>query len=109
MGRGYPSCRRRPAGVSRRMGGATIQRMVKKNLATPKNYEEAERELQQIVADIESGEISLEESLAKYERGTFLLEYCRGVLSSAEKQIESLTRGPDGRLVAPASDEEASA
>ena len=50
--------------------------------------------------EIENGELGLEESLVKYERGNFLILHCRGVLTSAEKQIEQLTRGKDGRLVA---------
>jgi exonuclease VII small subunit len=42
----------------------------------------------------------LEESLAKYERGTFLIAHCRGVLGNAEKQIEQLTKNADGTLTA---------
>ena len=66
----------------------------------PKTFEEALRELEGILADIEGGELGLEESLQKYERGNFLILHCRGVLSGAEKQIELLSRGPDGGLAA---------
>jgi exodeoxyribonuclease VII small subunit len=69
-----------------------------KKQTPPKSYEDAERELNDIVNEIEAGQIGLEESLAKYERGRFLLQYCRGVLDSAEKQIELLSKGPDGSL-----------
>ncbi|HLL88503.1 MAG TPA: exodeoxyribonuclease VII small subunit [Tepidisphaeraceae bacterium] len=73
--------------------------MAKKSAQTPpKNYEDAERELNDIVAEIEAGEIGLEESLARYERGRFLLQYCRGVLDQAERQIELLSKAPDGGL-----------
>jgi exodeoxyribonuclease VII small subunit len=73
--------------------------MAKKSPQTPpKNYEEAERELNDIVAEIEAGQIGLEESLARYERGRFLLQYCRGVLDQAEKQIELLSKAPDGGI-----------
>jgi exonuclease VII small subunit len=34
----------------------------------------------------------------KYERGNFLIQHCRGVLGAAEKQIELLSKGPDGSL-----------
>jgi len=64
----------------------------------PKSYEDAERELNEIVAEIEAGQIGLEESLLRYERGRYLLQYCRGVLDAAEKQIELLSKGPDGSL-----------
>ena len=72
--------------------------MAKKNQTPPKNFEEALSELETILAEIEGGEIGLEESLTKYERGTFLIQHCRGVLTTAEKQIELLSRAPDGGL-----------
>jgi exodeoxyribonuclease VII small subunit len=72
------------------------QVMAKKNQTPPKNFEEALAELEQILAHIESGECGLEESLVKYERGTFLIQHCRGVLNSAEQQIEQLSKTPEG-------------
>ena len=47
----------------------------------------------------DGGGVGLEASLLKYERGNFLIQYCRGVLNTAEKQIEQLSEGPDGSLV----------
>jgi len=44
--------------------------------------------------------VGLEESLQKYERGVFLVQYCRNVLGEAEKQIELLSKGEDGGLKA---------
>lgn len=73
--------------------------MAKKIQTPPKSFEEALQELEAILAQIESGETGLEESLAKYERGTFLIQHCRGVLTTAEKQVELLSRGPDAGLV----------
>jgi len=72
--------------------------MAKKNITPPKTFEDAIQELETILNEIESGQIGLEESLAKYERGTFLIQHCRGVLSSAEKQIEQITRDAAGNL-----------
>ena len=72
--------------------------MTRNNQTPPKNFEEALRELEQILAEIESGEVGLEESLRKYGRGTFLLQHCRQVLNTAEKQIEMLTQSADGSL-----------
>jgi exodeoxyribonuclease VII small subunit len=74
--------------------------MAKKPQAAPKNFEEALKELEQILNEIESGEIGLEQSLLKYERGNFLIQHCRGVLGAAEKQIELLSKGESGELVA---------
>jgi exodeoxyribonuclease VII small subunit len=72
--------------------------MARKTQAPPKNFEEALLELEQILTDIEGGQVGLEESLVKYERGTFLIQHCRGVLSTAEKQIEVLGKAADGGL-----------
>jgi exodeoxyribonuclease VII small subunit len=70
--------------------------MPKKNQNPPKSFEDALSELEQILADIEAGEIGLEESLIRYERGNFLIQHCRGVLGAAEKQIEMLNKSPEG-------------
>jgi exodeoxyribonuclease VII small subunit len=72
--------------------------MAKRNQTQPKSFEEALSELEQILNEIEGGEVGLEESLLKYERGNFLIQHCRGVLNSAEKQIELLGKSADGTL-----------
>jgi exodeoxyribonuclease VII small subunit len=72
--------------------------MSKKVQSPPKNFEEALAELEQIVADIEGGKVGFEESLARHERGQFLIAHCRTVLDSAEKQIEQIGKSPDGGL-----------
>lgn len=74
--------------------------MAKKAQIPPKSFEDALGELDQILTNIEQGKIGLEESLNKYDRGNYLIQYCRGVLNAAEKQMEELSRGPDGGLVA---------
>ena len=74
--------------------------MAKKPQTPPKNFEEALAELEHILSDIEGGELGLEESLVKYERGNFLIQHCRSVLNVAEKQIELLSKSPDGALLA---------
>ena len=74
--------------------------MARKTQTPPKNFEDALQELEQILADIEGGQVGLEESLVKYERGTFLIQHCRGVLSTAEKQIELLSKSADGGIEA---------
>lgn len=72
--------------------------MAKKNQTLPKNFEDGLKELESILAEIEGGQIGLEESLMRYERGAFLIQHCRGVLNAAEKQIELLSKAPDGSL-----------
>ncbi|HWE92485.1 MAG TPA: exodeoxyribonuclease VII small subunit [Tepidisphaeraceae bacterium] len=72
--------------------------MARKTQTPPKNFEDALAELEQILSQIEGGDIGLEESLVKYERGNFLIQHCRGVLNSAERQIEMLGKAADGGL-----------
>ncbi len=55
-------------------------------------FEQAMDTLEQIVAGIEGGEISLEESIAKYAEGTALIKQCRTILDAAEKKIRVLAR-----------------
>ena len=59
----------------------------------PKDYESALAELESIVADLESGELPLEASLAAYKRGAELLHYCRQQLAGAEQQVKILENG----------------
>ncbi len=74
--------------------------MAKENAKTP-TFEESVAQLEQIVAAIESGQIGLEESLAKYEQGMDLVKRCRAILTSAEKRIEQLTHTPEGLIAEP--------
>jgi exodeoxyribonuclease VII small subunit len=74
--------------------------MSKKPQPAPKSFEDALRELEQILAEIEGGQVGLEESLVKYERGNFLIQHCRGILGNAEKQVEILSKQADGQLKA---------
>jgi exodeoxyribonuclease VII small subunit len=62
----------------------------------PRTFEEALHELEEILQQIEGGSLGLEESLARYERGNFLIQHCRGVLNAAEKQIELISGTSDG-------------
>ncbi len=54
------------------------------------SFREAMNELNQIVEDLESNTLELEESLVKYERGIALLRYLRGNLSQAQQKVEVL-------------------
>lgn len=54
-------------------------------------YEQAFAELESLVASLESGEQSLEEALAAFERGQQLARYCAGLLEGAELKIRQLS------------------
>ena len=59
------------------------------------SFEEALAELEQILCDLEDGTTTLEESLARYERGVGLLKGCYAQLQAAEQKI-ALLAGLDG-------------
>ncbi len=58
-------------------------------------YEEAERELLQIVERLERGEASLDDALKLWERGEELYRFCTAQLDAAEGKIEELTKRVD--------------
>jgi exodeoxyribonuclease VII small subunit len=49
------------------------------------------RELERTVANLESGELGIDEALAAYERGVGLLGRCKGLLDVAERKVAVLT------------------
>jgi exodeoxyribonuclease VII small subunit len=59
----------------------------------PPSFEAALAELESIVQAMESGKLSLEESLAAYQRGVLLLKHCQGALAAAEQKIQVLEAG----------------
>ncbi len=58
-------------------------------------FEDALAELEQVVRDLEDGEVGLEESLAKYERGVGLIKSCYAQLRDAEQRILLVTGADD--------------
>ena len=54
------------------------------------NYTEAFRELQEIVTEIESGEITVDELSAKVKRATALIRVCRERLTSTEEDVKKI-------------------
>jgi exodeoxyribonuclease VII small subunit len=55
------------------------------------NFEKSLKELEQIVRELESGEVNLDQSLKKFEQGIELYKKCRGTLEAAEKKIKILS------------------
>lgn len=58
-------------------------------------FEEKLRELEEILKRLERGDLSLDDSVAEYERGIQALRMCREVLQGAERRIEELVRVRD--------------
>lgn len=63
----------------------------KKTTKDPISFEEALEKLEQVVRQLEDGQLGLSESLARYEEGVRHLKHCHDALASAERKIELLT------------------
>ncbi|MFC1576401.1 exodeoxyribonuclease VII small subunit [Candidatus Omnitrophota bacterium] len=69
-------------------------------------FEDALKKLEDIVDGLESGDIPLDVSLAKYEEGVKLVRLCQKKLSEAKKKIEILVKTKDGKIKLEPFDEE---
>jgi exodeoxyribonuclease VII small subunit len=71
-------------------------------------FEEGMALLEELVARLESGDLSLEDALAAFEQGVALVRALNERLTDAERRVELLVRGADGGLsLEPADDEDA--
>ncbi len=61
-------------------------------------FEAALKELEEIVSKLEAGEVSLEDSIDMYTRGSLLKRHCEDKLAAAEAKIEKLTLDENGRV-----------
>lgn len=60
-------------------------------------FEEALEELEKIVSSLEGGDVPLDQSIARYERGEALRAHCQKLLAAAEKKVEKIRIGSDGK------------
>lgn len=72
----------------------------------PIDFEAALAELEELVGRMEAGSLSLEESLAAFERGIKLTRECQSALRSAELRIKALTQEGDELDLSSAGDEQ---
>jgi exodeoxyribonuclease VII small subunit len=63
------------------------------------SFEAALAELEKIVSDLERGEVALEESIRRYERGEALKKHCASLLQAAEDKVEKIRLSRDGKPV----------
>ena len=59
-------------------------------------FETALKKLEEVVRKLESGELSLDDSLKAYEEGVKLASFCSRKLNDAEKRVDVLTKMKDG-------------
>jgi exodeoxyribonuclease VII small subunit len=89
-----------PPDAQRRVEGGARAQVAESNAppsggadSLPSSFESALNELEAVVARMESGELSLEQSLSAYQRGAALLQYCQGKLHDAQQQVKILESG----------------
>jgi exodeoxyribonuclease VII small subunit len=63
------------------------------------NFEQALKELETIVRNLENGTIPLDDSLENFENGIKLIRRCNLLLDNAEKKVKKLTRAETGEVV----------
>ena len=64
-----------------------------------KTFEKALKELEQIVSELESGDLPLEKTIKKFEEGIKLSNYCSRKLDETEKKVLMLTEDNQGNPV----------
>lgn len=62
------------------------------------SFEKSLERLEKIVSDLESGKLSLDEALKRYEEGIKLVQACSKKLDVAQKKVELLTKTPSGKF-----------
>ncbi len=68
-------------------------------MAEKKTFEQSISELEEIVAKLEGGNVTLDESLELFEKGIKLSKGCQQMLDAAEKKVSILLTNDDGEIV----------
>lgn len=63
-----------------------------------KTFESSMMELEEVVAKLEAGDVTLDESLKLFEQGIKLAKSCQKKLDEAEKKVKILTAGENGEM-----------
>lgn len=61
-------------------------------------FEEAMQALETVVNELEAGELTLDESLAKYEAGVKMYRVCHKLLEGAEQRVQKLLKDDEGQF-----------
>ena len=64
-----------------------------------KTFELAMKQLEQIVQDLEAGDIPLEKAIKKFEEGIQISKFCTEKLDESEKRITLLMRDSEGKRI----------
>ncbi len=62
------------------------------------SFEDALKELEDIVRNLESGQAKLDDAIRSYERGAALKRHCEAKLRDAQVKVEKIVQAPDGKV-----------
>lgn len=62
------------------------------------SFEDAMKDLEEVVLELESGDLSLDKSIEKFKKGIELSNYCNKLLEDAEKTVSILVEQSDGSM-----------
>lgn len=85
-----------------------MNKQPKQKQESPLDFEKAMQRLDELVREMEGGEISLEKMMSHFEEGTRLLEFCTKKLNEIERKIEQLVQKNGKIELAPFPEEESS-
>jgi exodeoxyribonuclease VII small subunit len=63
-----------------------------------KDFESALKSLEDIVSQLEAGDLTLDRALELFEQGVKISRFCNAKLEEAERKVETLIRNADGSL-----------
>jgi len=75
--------------------------MMNENTGKLPAFEKALEELESLVERLESGDLSLDDSLKQFKRGVELTRHCQGVLDSAQQTVQKLIDSDDESSAVP--------
>ena len=67
-------------------------------MAEKKTFEQSISELEEIVSELENGDVTLDESLSLFEKGIKLSKGCQKMLDEAEKKVSILMTDDNGEI-----------
>ena len=63
------------------------------------NFEDAMKELENLVDSLDKGDVSLDEAIAAYDRGSQLKDHCQKKLNEAKMKIETIQSSGDKNII----------
>ena len=62
-------------------------------------FEEAMKELERLVDALDKGDVSLDEAIAAYDRGSQLKDHCQKKLNEAKMKVETIQTSGDSKVI----------